>query len=128
MKQIIVWLGVLFVIGGTNAIAAESPFCPDDTCGGLNEGLTQVEENVDDSFFTGDFTTVVLGWVSFGLAILSIIAFIAFLYAGALYITAFAGGEENAENAKKTLVWTTIGIILVLTSYTITRAIFQAAL
>jgi hypothetical protein len=80
---------------------------------------------LDDAIIVDTFPNTVIGWVNFALALLSIAAFVAFIFAGGLYITAYIGGEKNVERAKKILTWTTIGIILVLTSYTITSSIFR---
>lgn len=58
----------------------------------------------------------ILKWVNFALGFLMLIAMIAILYSGFLYITA-RGEDEQAGKAKKGIIFTTIGIIVVLLAY-----------
>ncbi len=78
-------------------------------------GLIQSESIVD----------VTLGWIQFGLTLVGTIAFVAFIYAGFLYVTSFAN-EENAESAKKTIIWTSIGLIVILISYAAVSTLIRA--
>jgi hypothetical protein len=52
------------------------------------------------------------------LVIAGLLAFIAFIWAGFLYITTFIK-EDNNETAKKVMIYAAIGIIVILLSYTI---------
>lgn len=58
----------------------------------------------------------ILKWVNFVLGFLMLIAMIAILYSGFLYITA-RGEDEQAGKAKKGIIFTTIGIVVVLLAY-----------
>lgn len=69
---------------------------------------------------------VILGWIRFGLALLGTIAFVALVWAGFLYVTAFLGGEESTETAKKIILWTAGGIILILISYAVVSVLIRA--
>ena len=55
----------------------------------------------------------ILGFLLSGLGALSVLMFV---YAGVLWLTA-AGNEERIGQAKKTLLYATLGIVLVLSSY-----------
>ena len=57
----------------------------------------------------------------------SIFAFVAFLWAGFLYITSFAS-EENNEKAKKIMTYAAIGIIVILLSYILTDFFINATI
>jgi hypothetical protein len=72
-----------------------------------------------------DIIAVTLGWVRFLLALLGTIAFVAFVWSGSLYVTAFAS-EENAEKAKKVMTWTSIGLVIILLSYAVVSTLIRA--
>lgn len=61
---------------------------------------------------------IVLFWVKVFLMLAGILAFVAFVWAGFLYITTFAR-EENAETAKKIMIYAIIGILVIIFSYAI---------
>ena len=104
---------VLFAGGATAAVFD----CTGDTCG-VQAGLTQVATDLPGTgiFEEASIITVVLGWVQFALTILGTLAFVAVVWAGALYISSFAN-EENNESAKKILISAAIGVVVILTSY-----------
>jgi multisubunit Na+/H+ antiporter MnhB subunit len=56
------------------------------------------------------------------LAIFGFIGIIGFVIAGILYLTA-AGNEEQAETAKKAMLYSIIGIIVALIGFVIIRAV-----
>lgn len=58
--------------------------------------------------------------VNFSLPYLVLAAFVGYVVAGFMYVTAF-GNDQMLEKAKKILIWVTIGLILVLLSYAITN-------
>ncbi len=94
--------------------------CPEGECG-ADAGLDELVSFLPGTgIIQGDsLIEVILAVVNVALALLGTIAFVAFVWAGALYILAFLH-EENAETAKKVMLWTAIGIIIILLSYTLT--------
>jgi len=68
------------------------------------------------------FRAALQKWVSFFLGFFSLIAMIALIYAGFQYVTA-AGDDEQAGKAKKGIIFTTIGIIVVLMAYAIVNTL-----
>lgn len=56
------------------------------------------------------------------LAILGFVGIIGFVIAGILYLTA-AGSEDQAEKAKKAMLYSIIGIIVALSGYVIIKAV-----
>jgi len=68
---------------------------------------------------TDNFGDYVIKLVNFALPYLTLAAFIGYVVAGFLYVTAF-GNDEQLQKAKKILIWATVGIILVILSYAIT--------
>lgn len=95
--------------------------------GGIDQGLRDLFVETTDTGIirSDDIIAVTLGWVRFGLTLLGTVAFVAFIWAGALYVTAFIN-EGNAENAKKIMIWTAIGIIIILMAYAIVSTLIQA--
>ena len=59
------------------------------------------------------------------LSIMGSIAFVMYMYGGVLFMTA-AGNASKEEKAKKVLVWTTLGLVVVLASYIIVDFVFEA--
>jgi len=106
----------------TNKAGASAPVfnCPEGECG-ADAGLKKLFDSLGGTgIIQGDsLIEVILKVVNVALTILGTIAFVAFVWAGALYILAFMN-EENAETAKKVMIWTAIGIIIILLSYALT--------
>ena len=111
-------------------------FFPDDercpqtvfSGGGMDKGLEILEKEVKKD--TGVITErgivkVILAWVKFFLVIAGVVAFAGLVYAGFLYLTAFTN-EENGEKAKKIIIFTIIGIIVILFSYVIVDLFISA--
>lgn len=95
--------------------------------GGTDVGLKSVFDLLPGSGLiqSDNLIEVILGWVRVILTLVGTLAFVAFVWAGFLYITSFAN-EENAEKAKKILIWTAIGIVVILLAYTFTSALINA--
>jgi len=66
----------------------------------------------------GDVGNLILKYVNFALPFLSLAAFVGFVYAGFLYVTAY-GNDEQITKAKKILIYSIAGLILVILSFTI---------
>ena len=49
-----------------------------------------------------------------------------YVYAGILWMTA-AGNQERIGQAKKIVVWSTLGVVVILSSYLIVQAVFNFA-
>ena len=96
--------------------------------GGMDWGLNVLETMIPGTGIISNpsFSIVVLAWVKFFLILAGIIAFIAFLWAGAMYLTSFAN-EENAEKGKKIMIYTAIGIIVILMSYVLVNLFINAS-
>ena len=79
-----------------------------------------VKENLHGSgVSTADsLIVVILGWIQFFLPFAGVLAFAGIVYAGFLYLTGFAQ-EDNIEKAKKILMWSIIGLILIFVAYSI---------
>jgi hypothetical protein len=65
----------------------------------------------------GDY---IIKLVNFSLPYLTLAAFVGYVVAGFMYVTAF-GNDQQLEKAKKILIWSSIGLILVILSYAITN-------
>lgn len=129
-KQILRWLSTVLVASFVIFSKAQAAVfdCTDPEGCGAGGGLTQLGTYIPGTGIipSDNLVAVILGWVKFALALVGTIAFVAFIWAGFLYITAF-GNEENAEKGKKILIWTAIGIIIIIVSYALTSALINAS-
>ncbi|MFH1375500.1 MAG: hypothetical protein ABIH35_02410 [Patescibacteria group bacterium] len=71
---------------------------------------------------TGSLTKAILNWTNFFLGFFALIAMVALIYAGFLYVTA-AGNDEQATKAKKIIIWVVIGIIVILLAYALVNTL-----
>ena len=96
--------------------------------GGLRSGAILAHENLTKSIsHETDLKALVLGWTKFVLELVAIIAVLAVVWAGILYITDMGDGG-NQEKAKKILIWVAVGILVILGSYAIVNALMTADL
>lgn len=65
--------------------------------------------------------TQVGGALSFILGFLAVLATVAIIIAGFYFATSFSGDEEQHEKAKTILINTSIGLVIILSAYTIVR-------
>lgn len=73
----------------------------------------------------GNFRSLALTIVNFFLTFLGLIAVVMIIYGGFLYVTA-AGNGEKVESAKKIIMYSVIGIIIILLSFAIVNTILGA--
>ena len=67
----------------------------------------------------------IIGRIVKGLmGILGSIALVMFLYGGYLWLTA-AGNETKIKEGKETIVWATLGLVLIFASYSIVNFVFS---
>ncbi len=85
-------------------------------------GVTDIKTTLKDTGVTGteDVGNLILKYVNFVLPFLAIAAFLAFIYAGILYVTAY-GNDEQTGKAKKVIIYAVVGLILVILSYSIVQ-------
>jgi hypothetical protein len=90
---------------------------------GLTEAAT--ESGLTESAIgkTGDIPTMLGVLVSIALSLVGVYFFILILYAGFIWMTA-AGSTERVGKAKSKLTSAVIGLVIVLSAYTITQFIF----
>ena len=94
--------------------------------GGLRSGAILAHENLTKSIsHSTDLKGLIINWTKFILEIVAVIAVIAVIWAGILYITDMGDGG-NIEKAKKILMWVAIGILVILGSYAIVNTLMKA--
>ncbi len=94
--------------------------------GGLRSGAILAHENLTKSIsHSTDLKGLMINWTKFILEIVAVIAVIAVIWAGILYITDMGDGG-NIEKAKKILMWVAIGIFVILGSYAIVNTLMKA--
>jgi len=93
---------------------------------GLIGGATIVEGGIDGNISQErNLKELIIGWTNFLLSISAILAVVALVWAGFLYITAF-GDDSRMETAKKIVIWVVLGILLILASYAIVNTVMRA--
>ena len=85
-------------------------------------GVSVAEESLAGSGITHTQTAgdLIIKYVNFVLPYLALAAFVGYVVAGFFYVTAY-GNQEQLDKAKKILIWSTVGIIIVIASYTIVQ-------
>lgn len=73
---------------------------------------------------TGDIGDLILKYVNFSLPYLTLAAFVGFVYAGFLYVTAY-GSDDQIQKSKKILIYAVAGLILVILSFSIVQLFTQ---
>ncbi|MFA5061577.1 MAG: pilin [Patescibacteria group bacterium] len=63
--------------------------------------------------------------ISLMMAFIGSIALVLFIWAGILWMTA-AGEEKKIDSAKKIIVWTSLGVLVMLLSYTLVNFVIKA--
>lgn len=70
------------------------------------------------------FRQSIIKWTNFFLGFLALVAMIALIYAGFLYVTA-AGNDEQAGKAKKIIIWVVSGIIVILLAFALVNTLIE---
>ncbi|XOU94200.1 MAG: hypothetical protein ACNFW9_05140 [Candidatus Kerfeldbacteria bacterium] len=71
-----------------------------------------------------DVVTIMLRVMQIALAVVDIFALFMFILGGFEFLIS-AGNPERVKKAKDTLVWATVGILVITLSYTILKYIFE---
>lgn len=85
-------------------------------------GTALVQEELSSTGLTGteNFGDLVIKIINFMLPYLTLAAFVGFVVAGVYYVTAF-GNDEQLTKAKTVLIWSVVGLILVIFSFAIVQ-------
>jgi type IV secretory pathway VirB2 component (pilin) len=81
----------------------------------------------DDGLYKGiagetNIRQAIINWTNFALGFLSLIAMVALIFAGFMYVTS-AGEDEQAGKAKKMIMYVVIGIIVILIAYALVNTL-----
>jgi uncharacterized phage infection (PIP) family protein YhgE len=94
---------------------------------GLKRGANFIETRLDTNISKSrDIKELVIAWMKFALQIVLLVAVIAIIWAGILYVTSF-GDEGRTETARNIIKWVVIGIIIMLSAYAIVNTIMKVA-
>ena len=72
-----------------------------------------------------DITTIIGRGINIVMGVAGSIAFALFVYAGIMYMFS-AGNSDRTKKASETMVWASLGILLIFSSYAIITFIFEA--
>lgn len=104
------------VSSGSNTTTSNSGNNNSGSSGGLQNPLK-----------TDDIPTLIGGFIKGALGVVGSIALVIFIYGGFMYLTA-GGSSERVSKGKQTLVWASIGLVVIFTSYALLNFIFGALL
>lgn len=92
------------------------------TGGNAQKGVEDVERVLEGTGVTStdNIVDLVLQYVNFALPFMALAAFLGFVYAGVLYVAGF-GSDDQAAKAKKVMIYTVAGVIVVILSYSIVQ-------
>ena len=114
MKKAIVFLLILLVF---SLFISSAVNAKDDPTGAVT--LTNpLGEGVTPQIFIGKIIKAILG-------IVGSLALVMFIYGGFNWMTA-AGNAEKVEKGKQILLWATIGLIVIFTSYALVKFVFTS--
>lgn len=82
---------------------------------------TKLDKNISKNI---SIKQLILGWVKFFLEIVLLIAVVAIIWAGVLYVTSF-GDDSRTDTAKNIIKWVVIGIIVILSAYAIVNTLIS---
>ena len=105
---------------GSDGTSAENPYCQNPEDCGIT--LTPAPTGISTSTSAKD---LILGWVQFFLGFLFVISVVALVYAGVMYVISF-GNDANAKKAQKIIMYTIMGIIIILLAYAIVNTVIRA--
>jgi hypothetical protein len=103
--------------------SAPAPIFTGDEPGNETQaGIDTLKETLGKTGVTGTANVgdLLLKYVNFVLPYLALAAFLGFVYAGFLYVTAY-GSDEQTQKAKKIMTYAVIGLVLVILSYSIVQ-------
>jgi len=98
-----------------------APTKPDSSGGLENAGKVPLKNPLD----TSDVFKLINRVITAGLGLTGILALIAFIYGGVLWMVSL-GDAGKIEKGKKMLIWAVIGLAVVFTSYGAITLIFRA--
>lgn len=94
---------------------------------GLKAGSRIAKSKIDNTISKEkSIKKLAIGWVNFALSLVAILAVIAVIYAGILYVTSM-GDDGNKEKAKNIIIYVAAGILLIFGSYAIVKALLTAS-
>lgn len=93
---------------------------------GLRAGSRIAKQKLDNTISKErSLKNLIIGWTQFALSITAVLAVVALVWAGVLYVTDMGDGS-NSEKAKKIMLYVGIGIIVILGSYAIVNTLMNA--
>lgn len=86
------------------------------------KGIDDIKDSLQGSGITStdSISDLILKYVNFALPFLALAAFLAFIYAGFLYVTSY-GNEDQIGKSKKAMIFAVVGLVVVIISYSVVR-------
>ncbi|HOZ53132.1 MAG TPA: pilin [bacterium] len=97
----------------------------DNTSNTPNSGGGSSVVSLNNPLGTASIPEIIGRVISAALGIVGSLALIMFIYGGITWMTA-AGNEQNVTKGKNIIIWATLGLVVIFSSYAIVRFVLQA--
>jgi hypothetical protein len=85
----------------------------------------QAATSLQNPLGTADLRLIIGNVIKAALGFTGVIALLMFVYGGFLFLTS-RGNMEQVKQGKNTLIWATIGLVVIFTAYTVVNALIAA--
>jgi len=85
----------------------------------------QAATSLQNPLGTADLRLIIGNIIKAALGFTGVIALLMFVYGGFLFLTS-RGNMEQVKQGKNTLIWATIGLVVIFTAYTVVNALIAA--
>jgi hypothetical protein len=85
----------------------------------------QAATSLQNPLGTSDVRLIIGNIIKAALGFTGVIALLMFVYGGFLFLTS-RGNMEQVKQGKNTLIWATIGLVVIFTAYTVVNALVAA--
>jgi len=110
--SVMILSGLVLILIPQVSFADNTPSLPNPISGGEKDKI--------------DIKQVMIRVMQLTLAIVDVFALLMFIIGGFEFLTS-AGNPEKVKKAKDTLIWATIGIVVITLSYTLLKFVFEQA-
>lgn len=93
---------------------------------GIDPGLNQTHDQIKGPSKENDIQKLILGWIRWALGFVMLIAIVSIMVGGAMYLTSF-GNDTKTQKARKLMIASMIGLVIIMFSYIIVQFVFNLA-
>ncbi|MBT3835565.1 hypothetical protein HOF56_04965 [Candidatus Peribacteria bacterium] len=94
--------------------------------GSLEDGLNEAQQLATDGIRPDSLEDAIVNIINFALGFVALIAVTAFIVSGFIFILGL-GSDASIQRAKKIMIWSAVGIFVIVFSFVITEFIVELA-